>query len=247
MNFGDLAYPDVEALRSDDRTTVLLLPLGATEPHGPHGPLATDTIISVEICERAAKRFADDPDVRALVLPPVAYGVTRYAAGFAGTITIGEATLLALVVDVVASLARQGLPRVVLVNSHFEPEQVETLRAAVEAADDCVRLLDLTRRANAERLTDEFRSGAGHAGRYETSLVLAAAPELVRAERMTELPGKPLDMPAEIRAGRTDFVAMGMDRAYCGSPADATAEEGEQTFETLVEMTIEVVREVARC
>jgi creatinine amidohydrolase len=62
---------------------------------------------------------------------------------------------------------------------------------------------------------------------------------------MRTLPAKPLDMPAAIRAGQTSFVAMGMDQAYCGSPAEATAEEGEQTFEVLAEMLVELIREVA--
>ena len=106
-------------------------------------------------------------------------------------------------------------------------------------------LLDLTRRANAERLTEEFRSGSCHAGRYETSLVLADRPELVHVDRMRALEERHVDMPAAIRAGQTDFVAMGMDQAYCGSPAEATAEEGAQTFETLTEMLVELIREVA--
>ena len=81
---AQLAYTDVDALRADGRPTVLLLPLGATEPHGPHAPLETDTLISLGICRRAAQRLGDDPDVRALVLPPLPYGVTRYGAAFPG-------------------------------------------------------------------------------------------------------------------------------------------------------------------
>ena len=134
-----------------------------------------------------------------------------------------------------------------LVNSHFEPEQVRTLREAVEELGNGVRLLDLTRRENAQRLTDEFRSGSCHAGRYETSLVLADGPGLVRRERMEALEAKMVDMPAAIAAGQTDFLAMGMDRAYCGAPAEATAEEGRQTFETLTELVIDLVRDVAAC
>lgn len=247
MNFGDFAYPDVEALRSDERPTVLLLPLGATEPHGPHAPLATDTLISIETCERAAARLADDPDVGVLVLPPIAYGVTRYGGAFPGAISITETTLRTLVLEICASLAQHGFRRIVLVNNHLEPEQVQTLREAADAAGECVRLFDLTRRRNAERLTDEFRSGSCHAGRYETSLVLAREPSLVHSDRMATLPAKTVDMPAAIAAGRTDFVALGMDRAYCGAPAEATADEGEQTFETLAQMLVEVVREVAAC
>ena len=157
-----MAYPDLEGREE----AVHLLPLGATEPHGPHAPLSTDTLISVGICRRAAERLRGEVDV--LVLPPLPYGVTRYGAAFPGAIGISERTLAGLVAD----LAEQ-LPRLVLVNSHFEPEQVETLRATG------VPLLDLTRRANAERLTEEFRSGSCHAGRYETSLVLADRPDLV--------------------------------------------------------------------
>ena len=229
MNLGDLAYVDLERLRDP----VHVLPLGATEPHGPHAPLSTDTLISVGICRRAAERLRGEIDV--VVLPPLPYGVTRYGGAFAGAVGIGEEALRALV----TGIARQ-LDRVVLVNSHFEPEQVQTLR------ETGVPLLDLTRRANAERLTEEFRSGSCHAGRYETSLVLAEQPELVHLDRMRALEAKIVDMPAGIAAGRTDFLALGMDEAYCGSPADASAEEGVQTFETLTELLAELIREVAR-
>jgi creatinine amidohydrolase len=229
MNFADLAYPELEGRRD----AVHLLPLGATEPHGPHAPLSTDTLISIGICRRAAERLEGEIDV--LVLPPVAYGVTRYAADFPGVVSIGEQTLRALVTDVAESVGR-----IVLVNSHFEPEQVQTLR------NTGLPLLDLTRRANAERLTEEFRSGSCHAGRYETSLVLADRPELVHPDRMQALDAKMVDMPAAIAQGRTDFIAMGMDQAYCGAPAEATAEEGEQTFDTLAGLLVELVREVGR-
>ena len=245
--FADLAYPDVEGLREDERATVLLFPLGATEPHGPHAPLKTDTLISLGICTRAAEQFEDDPEVRALVLPPLAYGVTRYGAAFPGAVSIGEATLRALVVEICGSLSAQGFGRIVLVNNHLEPEHVQTLRKAAEELSGAVRLFDVTRKRTAEQLTDEFRSGSGHAGSYETSLVLADEPTLVHRERMEGLESKMIDMPAAIAAGQTDFIAMGMDRAYCGSPAEATAEEGERTFEILTTLLVDLVREVATC
>jgi creatinine amidohydrolase len=223
-----LAYPDLEG-RSG---AVHLLPLGSTEPHGPHAPLSTDTIISVGICRRAAERLRGEVDV--LVLPAVPYGITRYGADFPGAVSVGEETLRALVTDIAASFER-----VVLVNSHLEPEQVWMLR------DLGLPLFDVTRRHVAERLTEEFRSGAGHAGRYETSLVLADHPDLVRMDRARTLAPKPIDMPAAIRAGQTSFVAMGMDQAYAGAPAEASAEEGEQTFEVLADMLVELIREVA--
>jgi creatinine amidohydrolase len=226
MNYGYLAYPDIP------EHAVHVLPLGAVEPHGPHAPLVTDTLISLGVCHRAAKRL--EGEIPVLVLPPVHYGVTRYAGAFPGTVSIGKDTLRSLVTEIA-----EAVGQLVLVNNHFEPEQVETLRSTG------LPLLDLTRRAQAERLTDEFRSGSCHAGRYETSLVLADRPELVHADRMTALAERHVDMPAAIRAGQTDFLAMGMDEAYCGAPAESSAEEGRETFETLTEMLVDLIREVA--
>jgi creatinine amidohydrolase len=238
MRLAELTSARLEELREE--RPVALLPVGAVEPHGPHAPLGTDTLISVGMCERAAARLADPP---AVVLPPLPFGVTRYGAAFAGALGISEATLRAVVHDVAAAVAAQGFRRLVIVNNHFEPEQVATLRAA--AAEAGALYLDLVRRRNAERLGDEFRRGSCHAGRYETSLVLADAPRLVDRETMAALPAVEVDMPAAIAAGQTDFAAMGMDRAYCGAPAEASAEEGRATFETLTELLVELVRNEA--
>ena len=249
LYFADLTSPQVEALRRAAPPTVLLLPVGATEPHGPHAPLATDSLISMSMCTRAARRLVDDPDVRALILPALPYGVTRYAAAFAGAVHVAADTLHALVVDICTSLVDQCLGHIVIVNNHLEPEHVAALRRVVATLRDTravdVGYLDLVRRRNAERLTAEFRAGECHAGRYETSLVLADQPELVDRPRLGQLPPVPVNMPAAIAEGRTDFAAMGMHDAYCGAPADATAEEGEATLATLTDMLVEVVRDVA--
>ena len=230
MRLVELTSPQLDELTDP----VALWPVGAVEPHGPHAPLGTDTLISVGMCERAAERLGN-----AVVLPPLPFGVTRYGASFAGAIGIRESTLHAIVLDVAEAVADSGFRRLVIVNNHFEPEQVATLRAAAHQAG--ALYLDLVRRRNAERLTDEFRRGSCHAGRYETSLVLADAPELVDATAR-ELPPNDVDMPAAMAAGQTDFLAMGMDRAYCGAPAEASAEEGRATFETLTDMLVELVR-----
>jgi creatinine amidohydrolase len=238
MHLAELTSARLEELR--ERRPVALWPVGTLEPHGPHAPLGTDTLISVGMCERAAARLADPP---AVVLPPLPFGVTRYGAAFAGAVGISETTVRAVVLDVAATLREQGFRRLVIVNNHFEPEQVATLRSAAEEAG--ALYLDLVRSGNAQRLTEEFRRGSCHAGRYETSLVLADAPQLVDHETMATLPAVEVDMPTAIAAGRTDFVAMGMERAYCGAPAEASAEEGRASFETLTGMLVELVREEA--
>jgi creatinine amidohydrolase len=242
--FANLTSPQVAELLAGSRTPVLLLPVGAVEPHGPHAPLGTDELISAGMCTRAADRLAEDPDVRVLVLPGMNYGVTDMGAPFPGGVSIGADTLRALLVDVCRSLRRQGLDRIVVVNNHFEPAHVAALRAATAEAG--AAYLDLLRRANVARLTDEFRSGSCHAGQYETSLVLADAPDLVDAAAQRALPDVRVDLPAAMSAGHADFVAMGMDRAYCGSPASATAAEGKSTFDTLTDLLVELIREVGR-
>ncbi|MFC7614252.1 creatininase family protein [Actinokineospora soli] len=217
---------------------MLLLPLGAVEPHGPHAPLSTDLLISLGICERVAA-------LRPVkVLPPIPYGVTTFSADFPGAVGIGEDVLHDLVVQICSSLAAQGFPHVVIINNHFEPGQVSAVRGAVKTlAEHGIRTghVDLTRRANAERLTDEFRSGSCHAGRYETSLVLADRPDLVDTDAMAGLPEVPVDMPGLMKAGAADFRSMGMDRAYCGAPAAATATEGESTFDTLAALVVAAI------
>jgi len=243
--FADLTSTRVQAILDSPKVPVLLWPVGSTEPHGPHSPLSTDPIISIGISERVAERLADDPELAVLILPTLSYAVTRYSAGFAGAIHVSEESLRAMVVDVCASLAGQGFPHVVLVNNHFEPEHVQTLHRALDELDERGihgGYLDLTRRERAQRLTDEFKLGECHAGRYETSLVLAQSPELVDREAMARLPYVGVSLPQVIAAGIKDFREMGLAEAYCGAPAEATVEEGEATYETLADMTIELIR-----
>lgn len=250
IHFAELTSPQVAELLRGDRVPVLLLPLGAVEPHGPHAPLNTDPIISSGMCERAAQALAADPDVHALMLPPVDYGVTRFAGAFPGGVHIGPGTLLALITDIGSALIRQGLRNLVLVNNHFEPEHLDTVRRAATALAELpgarIGHLDLVRRHNAEQLTKEFRSGSCHAGRYETSLVLAERPELVDEALMRELPRVSVNMPAAIKAGRADFIAMGMEHGYCGAPAEASAREGVTTFETLAALLVQTIRQLIR-
>ena len=205
--FADQTSTRVQELLDSARTPVLLWPVGSTEPHGPHSPLSTDPIISIGICERVARRLADDPELAVLILPTLSYAVTRYSAGFAGRDPRrARTTLRAMVVDVCSVARRQGFPHVVLVNNHFEPEHVQTLHRALdelEAEGIRAGYLDLTRRERAQRLTEEFKLGECHAGRYETSLVLAQEPELVDTRRDGEPPVR-RGQPAEGDRGRDE-------------------------------------------
>jgi creatinine amidohydrolase len=227
---------------------VALVPIGSTEPHGPHLPLATDAILSEEACARAAEALSAR-ELDAWIAPTIAYGVTRYASGFRGAIGVSEATLEALLCDVAGALLDDGFAHVVFVNNHLEPEHVATIARATEklrearGAQAVVFANQLDRRWG-RTLTEEFKRGDCHAGCYETSLMLAARPELVRGELARGLPALPISLAQAIRdakGARVRFSAIGMDRAYTGAPAAASREEGEATYARLVEMIVSEV------
>jgi creatinine amidohydrolase len=248
LYFANLTWPKIERALTAEMPTVLLFPVGSTEPHGPHSPLSTDVVISEGICVRAARQLADDPDLRALILPDLHYAVTRYAAAFPGAIHVGEEAFRALVVDICGSLIEQGFRHIAIVNNHFEPQHVQALHRCIDEVEVehgvLLGYVDLTRKERAARLTEEFRRAECHAGRYETSLVLADHPELVDGDVMRSLPYVPVDMATGIAAGAQDFIELGMDQAYCGSPAEATGAEGEASFAVLTEMLVEALREL---
>lgn len=227
--------------------TVALLPIGSTEPHGPHLPLDTDVTIAMAQSRRAAERLRE-AGVRTLVLPPLPYGLTNYTDGFAGRVTLRPGTLWSLVEDVVESLEQQGVERVLLVNGHLEPEHVAVLRnlcvdrpTHAEGRAQIV-LADVTRRAAAATLGEEFQSGDCHAGRYESSLVLFADPDAVREDERAALAPLRIDLIEKMKAGVKTFREAGAEDAYCGDPASASAAEGAELVERLADVAFECAR-----
>lgn len=225
-------YDEVAAL--DRARAVAVVPLGATEAHGPHLPLATDVIIAEAMARAGAERLARR-GVPVVIVPAVSLTPAPFAEAFPGTLSVRPETLVALLEDVADGLAAQGLARQVYSSAHLDPTHLRAVREAVEAIRGDGRRVafpDLTRKANAARLGEEFQSGACHAGRFETSIVMAERPELVREVRAS-LPPNPASLSVAIRAGQRTFAEAGGPRAYFGWPADATAAEGRALVDTL--------------
>ena len=240
---GELTWREVDELKQ--RRPTVLVPVGSTEAHGPHLPLATDAILSEELAERAAAAL-DGAGYATLVAPTLSYAITHYASEFAGTISIAPETATALVADVCASLIAQGFHRVCLVNSHLEPAHVASLSdacARVQARTGVALVFpDQLEKRWARTLTEEFKRGACHAGSYETSLVLAARPELVHDEVRRRLAPMPIELARAMREGKRTFVEAGAPEAYFGDPAAASVEEGNEIYARLVTMVVESVR-----
>jgi creatinine amidohydrolase len=244
QRFAELTWTEVRDL---DRTRVVaILPCGATEAHGPHLPLATDGVIAEAMAEAGARRLKDQGWIP-LLLPTLAYTAAPFAAAFPGTLSLRPELVQGQVVDIGRSLAGHGFACLALANAHLDPAHVGCLRAAAaelrETTSLAVAFPDITRRALAQRLTEEFRSGACHAGRYEGSIVLAARPEWVRRDRAARLAANPASLSTAIRDGKASFEAAGGPEAYFGDPAAATAEEGKATLEILGTMLCEAVLE----
>jgi creatinine amidohydrolase len=179
--WADLAWTDFAALPAD---TVAVLPLAATEQHGPHLPVSVDTTLNQGVLGAALDRLPADFPV--LVLPTQAVGCSVEHTRFPGTLTGSPETLLALWTEIGLCVARAGVKRLVLLNTHGGNQQIMEIlarRLRIEAGLFAVAA-NPGRMGNPPGLVhpDEDRYGI-HAGLVETSLMLALAPELVRMER----------------------------------------------------------------
>lgn len=245
MKLADQPWIAVRDALAGGRPVAALLPCGAVEAHGPHLPLNTDVIISEGMAARAAA-LLEGERIAALVLPSLPYAPAEYASAFAGTIGIGSAAAKAVILDIARALRAQGFACLGLANAHFDPANVAMLREAaaeIDALGLAVAFPDFTRRALAQTLTEEFFSGACHAGQFETSLVLAERPELVDAVAMTRLEENPASLTRAFAQGAKTFAEAGGPEAYFGRPAAATAAEGEHTLAVMAAALSAAVRD----
>jgi creatinine amidohydrolase len=246
--FAENAWTKIRDALAGGKKAVAILSCGATEAHGPHLPLSTDVIISETMAARALTVLAER-GFAAFILPPLAYMPAGYAEAFPGTITVSAATAKALLLDIAASLKAQGFSCLALANSHFDPANVAMLREAVEeirARGFPVAFPDFTRRKLAQMLTAEFQSGACHAGQYETSLVMAARPELVDEAARVSLDDNPASLTEAFTKGARTFAEAGGLHAYFGFPRNASRAEGEESYRIMASALVEAIEAAVR-
>jgi mycofactocin precursor peptide peptidase len=196
---------------------VLLVPLGSLEQHGPHLPLDTDTHIAVALANEIAKRR---PDV--VVAPAVPYGASGEHEGFPGTVSVGRHALAFYLLEFVRS-ASATYARILFVNGHggnVEPLSRVVDRSRYEGRD--VRWW-----------TARVSGGDLHAGRVETSLLLALRPCTVRSSRIST--GTTAPLTTLWPRLRRDGVRAVSDNGVLGDPTGASAEEGRMLYAALVE------------
>jgi creatinine amidohydrolase len=166
---------------------MVLIPVGAHEQHGPALPVSTDTLTAQVLCSLAGALLAP----RVAIAPAIPWGVSWHHQGRPGTIALREDTLIAIVLDHVDSLYRQGVKRIMLVNTHGGNNAA--LAIAAERAKRelgvplVVSLYGYTLIANAARETLGSEA-IGHGGGDEASAILALRPDLVQRERLEDAP-----------------------------------------------------------
>lgn len=205
---------------------VALLPVGSFEQHGDYLPLATDTIVASVIARELAREYP------VIALPPITISCSHEHAGWRGTVSISARTLHQVVTDVAASLAASGIDRLVLISGHGGNYVLANV--AQEASVDAPRMAVFPQWPE----WDQARQDAGletsghedmHAGELETSILLAACPDVVRPGYETA-DWTADDRPYLLTLGMAGYTKSGV----IGRPSLGTADKGAAVLSSLV-------------
>lgn len=205
---------------------VLIVPLGATEQHGPHLPMSTDTDIAMTISLRVGEALDD-----VVVAPVLPYGSSGEHQAFAGTLSIGQPAVELLLVELVRS-AMTTFRRVVLVSAHGGNEQpVARAVRRMRAEGHDVRAWSPA----------QVWRGDAHAGRVETSVMLAL--DAGRVRLADTVPGDTRPLGEVIDVLRAEGVGAVSANGILGDPTGASASEGETLLQSAAAALVAAVRE----
>ena len=215
------SWTDVASVETD----LAVLPVGATEQHGPHAPLGTDTLTASAVAEAGVSRF----DGEVVVAPAVPLGVSEEHRHFPGTMWLTPETFRAVVRDAVRSLSSHGFDRVVVVNGHggnVAPLREVTARLT---RDDEAYVVPFTW----FDAVGEHTSEMGHGGPLETAMLRAIDPDLVYDDRLDAASADAADGWGEwvSHVNLAYDVAEFSDNGVVGDPADGDAERGRVLLE----------------
>jgi len=234
----------------DKANTVIVLPAGSTEQHGPHLPCAVDTIIAAGVMGHALARLP--ASVPAYGLAPITYGKSDEHLHFPGTVTIDGTTLLETMTQIGESVYRMGFRKLLIVNGHGGQPQVMEMAARELRLrhGDYMVLPHFTWRVPhvaGKFMTEREKRLSMHAGHAETAILLALAPHTVHMEHAVanyppEFPSKVLSSDGRPACAWTarDFG----DSGVIGDPLPATAEQGHEILASLAESWAEGITDL---
>ncbi|MFA9518612.1 creatininase family protein [Halopenitus sp. H-Gu1] len=238
MYIADETWPDLGDYFADE--SVALVPLGSTEQHGPHLPLATDHLIAEAYAREAARRTGY------LCTPTINIGVSPHHKQFHGTMWVDAPVFREYVESFTRNLTYHGIDRVIYVNAHGG--NVEHLREVGRRLRDEKELYAIEWMWNESipDMVDElFTQNGPHGGPKETAMIQYLAPELVKNDRLEDARegGIPDVEAAEtVKYGSRTFydAADNTSNGVLGDQTDATAKKGEQMFEAATEQLVKL-------
>lgn len=254
IDWESLTTEDVRALDSQSRDTIAVLPLAAVEQHGPHLPLGTDAMICDAVLDAAAARLAEGP--RVFRLPTQRIGVSPEHESFAGTLSIEPEMALASWVAIGAAVARSGIRKLVVFNSHGgQPGVVDQMAVRLRRSHGM-----LVTRANIfglglpEAAISEAEARHGlHGGLVETSMMLVIRPNLVRMDLARNFKSRDGDIVACSERLSAEGPGIGIGwlaedlnpAGVTGDAASATVELGEKLLDHHGASLAALLRDVA--
>jgi mycofactocin precursor peptide peptidase len=212
VDLADLTSPEVGLLAASG--ALLAVPLGSTEQHGPHLTLSVDTDVAVALCQRLAAARGD-----VVIAPAVAYGSSGEHDGFPGTLSIGQAALEMVIVELGRS-ASLTFEHLLLVSAHGGNHDAVTRAVALlraESRDVCLFM--------------PHWQGDPHAGRPETSMQLAVHPDRVQMQHAAPGDTRPIEQTLPLL--RTGGVRAVSESGVLGDPTGANADEGNALLDEL--------------
>jgi len=234
-----------EHIRRIAPSATAVLPTAAIEQHGPHLPVWTDSLVCETVARRAAERAARQVPI--VVAPILCFGSSHHHYPFPGVLSLTSATFTAAVTDVLQGLVRSGFRKLVVLNGHggnsnligvIGQDLVNRLGHPVAVAT-----ADYWSIAGAAITASQVFPGGwvpGHAGQFETALVLALRPDLVDRHVLAGLPEAPSDSGLDVGLeGGTvqEYGTWAAGPGYSDNPAAATAEAGQACLDIIVQRT----------
>jgi creatinine amidohydrolase len=244
MLLANLTWPDVQSLPFD--RTIVVLPTGSIEQHGPHLPVSVDTDLVSAIASGVERKLPDN----ILLLPTLWPGLSTHHNAFPGTMDVAQSHYIQLITDLGLSIARMGAKKVFILNGHGGNDT--PLRAALRELKTSVpdvrfvfaSYWTLAAKAFKEIRTSEM-GGMAHACEMETSMMLHLHPEKVRMHLAKRDGPKHQDVyrKADMQFARPVFFVNEFNEVSAsgvvGHPDLATAEKGKRFYESAVASVVE--------
>ncbi len=214
-----------------------ILPVGATEYHGPHLPYGTDTIGAGALAEGIARELG-----HTLVLPALDYGVSWHHIEFPWTLSLRPETLALMIRDIIESAMQHGIRKFAILTAHDgnPPPAESAARALYQDHGIEIAMIGGWQGAARRALAGRWDIDLDHAGQSEMSLVLYGAPETARLDLATNEPGQRLGHPVSMVGSFRGTVPKG----YSGNAAAGSAEEGEAIVKAIAGLVVPFLREL---